>query len=222
MHWNAIYERRSEKSLSWFQTHPEVSLELIDGLELPPSSRVVDVGGGASSLVDHLLTLGHGVCVVDVSSRALDMSRNRLSERAEWVEWLVGDITTVELEGHYSLWHDRAVFHFLTEASDRATYVERMRAALIDGGHAIIATFALDGPERCSGLPIIRYSPETLARELGDDFGLIGIRRETHNTPAGDDQSFVYCVFRHVKSGRPCATKGPEPDDDYQQMGDRS
>lgn len=196
-HWEGVYSGRGVQSVSWYQERPETSLRLIADLGIGPADAVIDVGGGASSLVDHLVERQFGdVTVVDISGAALDAARERLGAKATRAHWLAGDILRLKLRGPFGLWHDRAVFHFLTGAAERATYVARMADLLPAGSHAIMATFAEDGPERCSNLPVRRYSPERLAAELGSGFRMIGSLRETHVTPAGTGQSFIYCCFR--------------------------
>lgn len=196
-HWENVYATRDAHEVSWYQVQPDVSLRLIAGLGLRPDDAVIDVGGGASCLVDHLLATGYAdLSVLDISSAALDAVKRRLGSRAADVRWLAGDITQLSLPGSYRLWHDRAVFHFLVEPADRRAYVERLRAALPVGGHAIIATFAEDGPQRCSNLPVRRYGQEQLAAELGPGFALVESAREIHITPAQGEQKFIYCCFR--------------------------
>jgi SAM-dependent methyltransferase len=196
-HWDGVYSTRNTHEVSWYQIRPDTSLGLIAKLGLRANDPVIDVGGGASSLVDHLLDLGHSdLTVLDISVAALAAAKARLGRRADSVRWLAGDITRTRPSGPYRLWHDRAVFHFLTEPSDRHAYVATLAAAVPAGGHAIIATFAEDGPERCSNLPVCRYNPEQLATELGHDFTLVESLRETHVTPAQGQQKFIYCRFR--------------------------
>jgi SAM-dependent methyltransferase len=196
-HWDDIYATRRAHEVSWYQINPDTSLRLIATLGLRPGDAIIDVGGGASSLVDHLLDQGLlDVSVLDISAAALDAVKARLGARADTVRWLIGDITQERPPGTYRLWHDRAVFHFLTDPEDRRTYVSTLSNALPRGSHAIIATFADDGPERCSDLPVCRYSPDRLAEELGAAFTLVESLRETHTTPAQGEQKFIYCRFR--------------------------
>ncbi|WP_455384144.1 class I SAM-dependent methyltransferase [Acidihalobacter prosperus] len=198
-HWEAVYRDKTAEEVSWFQPSPELSLALIDAAGVPRQAPLIDVGGGASRLVDRLLEAGYGnVSVLDISSAALEQSRTRLGAAADAVRWLQADITRAELPGRYRLWHDRAVFHFLVDAPARAAYLERLERHLEPGGQAIIATFAPDGPERCSGLPVQRYSARSLSRTLGERFRLIESREELHTTPAGVVQAFVYCRFEHA------------------------
>lgn len=197
-HWDRVYADRDEEAVSWFQPRPETSLALLGVAGLDAGASVIDVGGGASRLVDHLLDAGfERLTVLDVSAEALARSRARLGARAERVTWIESDVTTAELpEKAYDFWHDRAVFHFLTDAEDRRVYAELLAGSLRPGGWAVVATFAEDGPTRCSGLPVVRYSPEALSAELGPVLELHETRREDHVTPAGKTQSFVYCLFR--------------------------
>ena len=198
-HWEAIYGTKSEDEVSWFQATPSVSLDLIAREHVGAESKIVDIGGGASRLVDALIERGFThVTVLDIAQAALDRARRRLGARAASVAWVCSDITVWTPGALYDCWHDRAVFHFLTEARDRDAYKERLRAALRPGGTAIIATFALDGPERCSGLPIVRYSPQTLAQELGPAFHLLDSTTEDHRTPFGTVQKFQFSRFRRV------------------------
>ena len=196
-HWQNVYTTRGEREVSWFEERPALSLELIRAAGATPRSSVIDVGGGASRLVDALLTDGFAaVTVLDISEAALAAAKRRLGGRAADVTWLVADITTWEPSQHYDVWHDRAVLHFLTEESDGAAYVARLKQALRPGGHAIIGTFALDGPERCSGLPVVRYDAKSLADLLGTDFELVDARTHVHHTPTGVIQRFQFSVFR--------------------------
>jgi trans-aconitate methyltransferase len=196
-HWETVYATKAENEVSWFQDNPAPSLEAIALTGATPASAIIDIGGGASRLVDHLLALGFvDVTVLDLSAAALDTARARLGTPAAKVRWLVADVTAWEPTASYDVWHDRAAFHFLTDANDRAAYVARLQRALKPGGHAIIATFALDGPERCSGLPVMRYDAETLGRALGPTFKLIHTRRHEHATPWDSLQVFQFSVFR--------------------------
>jgi ubiquinone/menaquinone biosynthesis C-methylase UbiE len=197
-HWESVYQAKRADEVSWFQREPAVSRELIQRVAPDRSSRIIDVGGGASTLVDALLATGYeALTVLDIADGALAQARVRLGERAGRVQWMAGDVRTIDLPAAaFDVWHDRAVFHFLTDARDRAAYAGQLRRAVRPGGHAIVATFAEDGPERCSGLPVVRYSPEALRLEFGEPFRLIDSVRELHTTPSGSSQSFVYCLFR--------------------------
>ena len=196
-HWEDVYTRKGENEVSWFQENPALSLKLIEDLGGAIDTAIIDVGGGSSRLVDALVRKGfQAVTVLDLSEAALTATKVRLGNLAEQVRWIVADATTWHPTETYDIWHDRAAFHFLTDEQDRAAYIARMRQSLKTGGHAIIATFAPDGPERCSGLPVVRYSPESLARTFGGDFSLIGTRDHAHTTPWGAVQSFQFSIFR--------------------------
>lgn len=194
-HWEEVYTRKAAEEVSWFQTETRYSLELLQAAGMGPETRLIDVGGGASRLVDGLLAAGRRhVSVLDLSAAALRQAQTRLGALAVRVSWIEGDITQAELpEDGYELWHDRAVFHFLTDAEQRARYVAQLQRALRAGGHLIIATFAPDGPERCSGLPVQRYSAAALQAEIG--YPLLQTREENHLTPGGARQHFLYCLF---------------------------
>jgi len=196
VHWESVYSQKGEQEVSWFQEAPEPSLELIARTDATPQSGIIDIGGGASRLVDALLSRGfNDLCVLDLSEAALAKARARLGERATKVRWITADVTTWQPDARYDLWHDRAAFHFLTEPAAQRAYVERVRLALRAGGHAIIATFALDGPEKCSGLPVARHSAETIAALLGAEFAPVDTRRHEHTTPWGSVQKFQFSTF---------------------------
>ena len=197
-HWEGVYSKKGEHEVSWFQEHPEPSLDLIADVGATPASAVIDIGGGASRLADHLLGRGfQDVTVLDLSEAALEAAKARLGTRAGQVHWIVADVTAWDPPRAYDIWHDRAAFHFLTEDGDRAAYIERLERGLKLGGHAIVATFALDGPERCSGLPVVRYDAASLGQTLGRAFQLVDTRRHAHATPWDSNQSFQFSVFRH-------------------------
>ena len=196
-HWEDVYRRKADLDTSWFQERPDDSLLLIRESGLGLSAPVLDVGGGTSRLVDELLAAGFSdITVLDIAANALERARDRIGAPPGKVQWLAADITTWVPPRRYGLWHDRAVFHFLTEAADRAAYRRGLEAGLLPGGIAVMAGFALDGPERCSGLPVARYSPDTLSAELGARFQLLDSRSVEHITPAGRPQRFQYSVFR--------------------------
>ncbi|NBB83012.1 MAG: methyltransferase domain-containing protein [Alphaproteobacteria bacterium] len=199
-HWNSVYAARDESALTWFEARPDLSFELISA-HAAPGDPILDVGGGASRLVDLLLDAGLGpVTVMDLSDRALATSRERLGGRAREVTWIAGDITDGPPPGRFAVWHDRAAFHFLTGRSDRVAYVAALGRALRPGGVAIVATFADDGPEMCSGLAVRRYSPEDLAGEIEALApGLLRpleVRRHVHVTPKGAEQRFQVSVLQ--------------------------
>lgn len=190
-HWENIYSEKSPLEVSWHQQEPTLSLNLIQNCQLKKSSAIIDVGGGASLLVDKLLEQGYGkLAVLDISSKALELAKQRLGEKAETIEWYASDITEFVAPHSFSLWHDRAVFHFLTEATDRQKYIAALKAALPSGGYLILAAFAIGGPTLCSGLEIVQYDAAKLSHELGDEFELIEEGGETHLTPAGGEQLF--------------------------------
>jgi ubiquinone/menaquinone biosynthesis C-methylase UbiE len=197
-HWEDVYTTKLADTVSWFQPHAVLSLEMIRDTGMPRSADIIDVGGGASTLVDDLAANGYmALTVLDLSEAALERSKARFGARGTHIRWLAGDITQVELPEHgYDVWHDRAAFHFLIEPDDRKAYVTQLQRAVKRGGHVVIATFAEDGPLRCSGLPVARYSPDALSAELGAPFEFVEYRRETHCTPSGTMQSFVYCRWR--------------------------
>jgi SAM-dependent methyltransferase len=200
-HWQNVYTKKGENEVSWFQENPAPSLELIAQVGATSASAIIDIGGGASRLVDNLVERGFkDITVLDLSEAALEAARGRLVGRAAQVHWIVADATVWEPQKAYDIWHDRAAFHFLTEDRDRAAYIARLEGALKVGGYAIIATFALDGPEKCSGLAVARYDPASLGQTLGHAFQLVHTRRQTHATPWGSDQSFQFSVFRHGSS----------------------
>ena len=197
-HWEAIYRAKLPHQLSWFQAEPGTSVDLIRRAVPDVNAAIIDVGGGASTLVDRLLSAGYRrLTVLDLSPSALEAARGRLGPGASDVTWMEADVLTADLPpGHFDLWHDRAAFHFLTAAADRVRYVEQVRTALRPGGHVLVATFADDGPTRCSGLPVVRYTAAALAEEVGAGFRLITGAREEHVTPAGVVQAFMYGLFR--------------------------
>lgn len=184
--------------VSWYQRHPHLSLQYIRNTGAGKAAHIIDVGGGASTLVDHLLDDGfQHVTVLDISAEALEIAQKRLGQRAGSVTWLEADITQTTLSHQkYDIWHDRAVFHFLTEPQERQRYVHAVRKAVKPGGHVIVATFASDGPERCSGLEVARYDPQSLHSEFGADFELLDSTREEHQTPFHTEQKFIYCYCR--------------------------
>jgi ubiquinone/menaquinone biosynthesis C-methylase UbiE len=197
LHWDNVYTSKPEGEVSWFQESPTVSLDLIAATGATPVSRIIDIGGGASRLVDALVEKGfRAVTVLDISDAALTVARTRLGSRSDQVRWIAADVTSWEPQEQFDIWHDRAAFHFLTDEADRAAYVARLTRALRPGSHAIVATFAEDGPERCSGLPVRRYDAESLAGVLGPAFNLVETRRHTHATPWGSEQRFRFNLFR--------------------------
>lgn len=197
-HWETIYRTKDVHGVSWFQSEARRSLALITQVEPDHSAPIIDVGAGASVLVDDLLAAGYSdLTVLDLSETALAISRSRLGSGAARVHWVAEDILSAPIyPGAYAVWHDRAVFHFLTNAEDRRVYVEQVRRSVRPGGHVLIATFAEDGPKRCSGLPVVRYSADALHSEFGPGFRMVASEHEEHRTPAGSGQSFLYCLCR--------------------------
>lgn len=195
-HWDSVYATKAETEVSWFQDNPGISLGLIAQAGLAREAAVIDIGGGASRLADALLELGYShITVLDIAAAALEKSQARLGPKAAQIAWLVADITQWQPPQTYALWHDRAVFHFLTEAADRAAYKRALLAGTQADSHVVIASFAPDGPERCSGLPVRRYSPQSLQAELGSDFRLENSRQDEHRTPGGNIQRFQFSRF---------------------------
>lgn len=197
-HWEHVYRTRPSHGVSWYRPHLELSLELLRSAGLGERSRVIDVGGGASTLADDLLAEGVAdVTVVDLSAVALDIARHRLGARATRVTWRVGDITALDFpEGSFTHWHDRAVLHFLTAPEEARAYTAQALRVLQPGGHAIVGGFAPDGPERCSGLVVARRSPREVAHLFGPAFTLVEERHERHHTPGGSEQAFAWAVLR--------------------------
>jgi SAM-dependent methyltransferase len=195
-HWDSIYQSKSDGDLSWTQPEPLVSLKLIG--EACASGRVIDIGGGTSVLAERLLERGYTVAVLDISDAALERGRKRLGARASQIQWIVADVTAGPSLEPFDVWHDRAVFHFLTDPVDRAAYISLLAQTVPVGGHAVIGTFALDGPQKCSGLEVRRYNGYGLAFEIGPHFNLLKSEAEVHVTPQGNEQSFQLSLFRRV------------------------
>ena len=205
-HWDAVWGSRAPEEASWYQADPSASLQLVRDAGLDESAWILDVGGGASTFTDHLLSAGRrSISVLDISAEAIHRAQLRLGEQADLVEWFVADVRTFVPPHRWDLWHDRAAFHFLTEPEDRRAYLETLRRSLVPGGQMILATFSLDGPKKCSGLDVVRYSHATLSRELGDEYELVQTAEETHTTPSGGSQAFLFCRF----SRRPGTSRGP-------------
>lgn len=196
-HWETVYSTKSPDSVSWFQEHAETSLNFIKKLNLEKGTSIIDVGGGASTLVDDLLVNGYSrLSVLDLSGAALEAAKNRIGANSVNVQWLEADVTEVQFPKHqFEVWHDRAVFHFLTKPEEREAYIKNVTHSVNPAGHIIISTFAEDGPAQCSGLPVMRYSAETLQAEFGEGFLLEEQLKENHNTPFGTTQKFVFCHF---------------------------
>lgn len=197
IHWENVYQTKSPLEVSWYQPKPTVSLQLIKNTNISQDQPIIDVGGGTSVLVDYLYQEGFtNLAVLDIASQAIALSQKRLGNLAQNIQWYVSDVKQFQPTDQFSLWHDRAVFHFLTEASDRQKYRQVLEQALKPNGHIIIATFALDGPVKCSGLDVIKYDAEKLVMEFGDNFQLIETKSEIHVTPAEKEQKFIYCHFQ--------------------------
>ncbi|MGA7070767.1 class I SAM-dependent methyltransferase [Bradyrhizobium sp.] len=196
-HWEMVYATKHENEVSWFQDDPAPSLELIERAHPGKDAEIIDIGCGASRLVDGLVERGFRyVTALDISAAALDLAALRLGRRASEVRWITADVTEWNPSRRFAIWHDRAAFHFLVEEADRAAYVARLKAALVPGGHAIIATFAADGPDACSGLPVHRYDAAGLAAELGAEFTLLDCRPHDHLTPWNSSQRFQFSIFQ--------------------------
>lgn len=196
-HWENIYKKKSSQEVSWYSPHLKTSLESILSLGLSKNAAIIDVGGGASTLPDDLLAEGlRNITVLDISLKALEASKSRLRNKAQFIHWIESDVIKSTLSADkYDLWHDRAMFHFLTKSEDRQKYVHSMSGALKAGGHALIAVFGPKGPSKCSGLEIVRYSAENLRKELGEAFELKKHFTEIHKTPFDTTQEFLYCLF---------------------------
>ena len=199
-HWDRVYDTKASDAVSWYAPQLARSLELIDRAGLGSDAGIIDVGGGASTLPTDLLDAGYSdITVLDISASALQTARAQLGERHDTMHWLVGDVTTVELpQGAYDLWHDRAVFHFLTDERQQRAYIAQVEKALRPGGHIIVATFGPNGPDKCSGLPVQRYDERAMLRRFGDVFERVHCLTESHATPWGSAQEFVYCLCRRV------------------------
>ena len=196
-HWNDTYGAKAENQVSWFQVKPERSLAQITAAAPDRSASIIDIGGGASRLADTLLGLGYGdITVLDIAETGLARSKERLGAQADKVSWIVADVAEWQPQRRWQVWHDRAVFHFLTEPEAQDAYIVALKRGTATGSTVIMATFALNGPERCSGLPVQRYSPATLAKRLGADFALYAHGEESHATPFGTIQQFQYAAFR--------------------------
>ena len=197
-HWEKVYTTKAPDQLSWYRPHLETSIVLIERSVSDPSASIIDIGGGESTLVDDLLARGfHNVAVLDVSQAAIDATKQRLGQVAGRVQWVTADITGVQLHpAAYDVWHDPAVFHFLTAPEQRAAYVRQVARSVKAGGHVIVSTFGPEGPTKCSGLDVVRYDAESLHEEFGTRFRLVESSKELHETPFGTTQQFLYCYCR--------------------------
>lgn len=197
-HWENVYSTKQTTEVSWFEAEPTTSLILLEQM-LPQGGKIIDVGGGASFLVDRLVSKGTwDITVLDISSTAMEHTKRRLGDAAAKVSWICEDITKAEQLKTYDAWHDRAVFHFLTNPMDRQAYLDRLNESLVSGGYFIVATFAPDGPEKCSGLPVCRYSPEELEATLGCAFRIVTSSHHNHLTPSAKTQRFTLAVFQKI------------------------
>ena len=194
-HWEKVYGAKAATEVSWFSPHLETSLTLIERVACDRSASIIDVGGGESTLVDDLIARGyHKITVVDIAKTAIEQAKKRLGPVSDLATWVVGDITQAGLTAHsYDVWHDRAVFHFLTEPAQRLSYIRQAASAVKHGGHVIVATFGPEGPNKCSGLDVMRYDAESLHGEFGPRFRLIESSKQLHHTPFGTTQQFLYC-----------------------------
>ena len=198
-HWGDVYQDKTPSELSWYQKEPKLSLELIRSTNAGSNDAIIDIGAGTSVLVDYLKKEHYtNLTVLDISENAIAIAKKRLGKSAKSINWIVSDITKFDVFQKFSLWHDRALFHFLTDPSDREIYVKALINALSHEGHLIIATFAIGGPKKCSGLEIVQYDSEKMIAELGDNFKLVEERKEVHITPANKEQKFNFFLFRRV------------------------
>jgi 2-polyprenyl-3-methyl-5-hydroxy-6-metoxy-1,4-benzoquinol methylase len=197
-HWEKVYDTKAPDQVSWFRPHLQMSLSLIEHASPDRSASIIDVGAGPSTLVDDLLVAGYrDLTVLDISQSAIDVARNRLGADAASIQWLCVDVTEENFRAHsYDVWHDRAVFHFLTSPDQRAAYVQRVLHAVRPGGNVIVSTFGPDGPTRCSGLEAVRYDAQSLHGEFGRRFQLVESSKELHQTPLGTIQQFLYCYCK--------------------------
>lgn len=201
-HWERVYSTKATTAVSWFQEHAQHSLSLIRDTKVPSSASIIDVGGGASTLVDDLLANGYSkITVLDLSAVALAAAKTRLGALGDSVQWVEADVIKATLPAYsFDVWHDRAAFHFLTSPEERQVYVQAVLRSVKPGGHVIVATFAEDGPTQCSGLPVMRYRADELHAEFGAPFELLRHDKEEHHTPFGTVQQFVYCYCRKASS----------------------
>ncbi|MCC6209076.1 MAG: class I SAM-dependent methyltransferase [Gammaproteobacteria bacterium] len=197
-HWDSIYRTKAPDAVTWYRPHLERSLELIKHAAPNLSASIIDVGGVESTLVDDLLAQGYrNLSILDVSPTAIEVSRKRVGEFSRYVTWMVADITEAALPRHgYDVWHDRAVFHFLTKLEDREAYIRQVKQSIKPGGYVIVATFGLEGPTKCSGLDVVRYDADSLHDEFGPRFRLVEHTTELHRTPFGTTQQFLYCLCK--------------------------
>ena len=196
-HWESIYDEKQPDDVSWHQAEPRLSLQLIEAVAINKEARILDVGGGASRLASFLLAAGYkNISVLDISQKTLQYAKAQLDSRGDEIEWIASDILSFSPKIKLELWHDRALFHFLTDPKDRQRYVDVLKRSLNADGYVMIASFAIDGPTQCSGLPIVQYDGAKLSNELGAGFTLLKQEIEIHRTPWGADQKFIYCLFQ--------------------------
>ena len=197
-HWDSVYRSKAPDAVSWYRPHLETSLDLIERVAPDRSASIIDIGGGESTLVDDLLGKGYrNISVLDISPTAIEVARNRVGGLAQQVTWLIADVTKAELPlKYFDVWHDRAVFHFLTTQEERIAYVRRVAGSMKLGGHVIVATFGPEGPTQCSGLDVVRYDAESLHAEFGGHFRLLESSTQIHQTPFGSTQQFLYCMCK--------------------------
>jgi 2-polyprenyl-3-methyl-5-hydroxy-6-metoxy-1,4-benzoquinol methylase len=197
-HWEKVYKTKAPDAVSWYRPHLETSLALIERTGAGTSSAIIDVGAGESTLADDLLSRGYeNITVLDISETAIDVCKNRMGTAAGRIHWLVADVTRTELDTHvYDVWHDRAVFHFLTEPEQRAAYVRNVARSVKRDGHIVVSTFGPEGPMKCSGLDVVRYNADSLHDQFGARFRLVESSKELHRTPFGTTQQFLYCYCK--------------------------
>jgi len=201
-HWENVYQAKLPTEVSWYQGYPELSLQLIQKVGILPSDPIIEVGAGASTLVDCLLERGfHQLTVLDIATAAMQQTQARLGDQAKKVQWIEADVTHFQPPQQYQYWHDRAVFHFLTDEQDRKSYIQVLQSALRPEGYAMIATFAADGPEKCSGLNVMRYDSQRMSEALGNTLKLVEVHHESHVTPSGGEQKFIYFLFQNNVHG---------------------
>jgi hypothetical protein len=202
-HWEKIYQTQLASEVSWYQACPELSLQLIQTTGIALDAPILEVGAGVSTLVDFLVATGFNrLTVLDIAASAMQQTQSRLGDNAKKIRWIEADVTHFQPPQQYQCWHDRAVFHFLTEARDRQNYVRVLKSALVQGGYVIIATFATDGPKKCSGLDVVRYDALQLCAEFGNEFTLLATHHENHLTPTSGEQKFTYFVFKKSEVSR--------------------
>lgn len=198
-HWENVYNNKEIDQVSWYQENCSTSLDMITNMDLKQKNKIIDVGSGATRLIESLLSRGYNnLSALDISKAALNKAKEQLGETSKLVNWIQADITDWNPNKVYDLWHDRAVYHFLTQEADRKAYVRTLKKALNPGGHLLISSFGLEGPEKCSNLPVRRHSPEMFDEELGPEFERIESKVENHETPWGSNQQFVFCWYKYL------------------------